>query len=53
MEEVEGKLKVTFVDKILFDSGSIAIKPRGQEVLLTLSESFTERKDQTILVPQR
>ena len=50
LEEVEGKLKVTFVDKILFDSGSIAIKPRGQEVLLTLSESFKERKDQTILV---
>jgi chemotaxis protein MotB len=50
LEEIEGKLKVTFVDKILFDSGSVMIKPKGQEVLLTLADSFRDRKDQNIAV---
>ena len=50
LEEVEGKLKVTFVDKILFDSGSVMIKSKGQEVLLTLADSFRENKDQNIIV---
>jgi len=50
LEEVEGKLKVTFVDKILFDSGSVMIKPKGQEVLLKLADSFRDNKDQNIAV---
>ena len=50
LEEIEGKLKVTFVDKILFDSGSVMIKPKGQEVLLKLADSFRDRKDQNIAV---
>jgi chemotaxis protein MotB len=50
LEEVEGKLKVTFVDKILFDSGSVMVKPKGQEVLLKLADSFRENKDQNIAV---
>ena len=50
LEEIEGKLKVTFVDKILFDSGSVKVKPKGQEVLLTLSDSFRNREDQKIAV---
>ena len=50
LEEIEGKLKVTFVDKILFDSGSVMIKPKGQEVLLKLADSFRENKDQNIAV---
>jgi chemotaxis protein MotB len=50
LEEVEGKLKVTFVDKILFDSGSVMIKPKGQVVLLKLADSFRENKDQNIAV---
>jgi chemotaxis protein MotB len=50
LEEIEGKLKVTFVDKILFDSGSVMIKPKGQEVLLTLADSFRDNKDQNIVV---
>ena len=40
LEAFEGKLKVTFVDKILFDSGSNRIKARGQQPLLKLSESI-------------
>ena len=50
LEEIEGKLKVTFVDKILFDSGSVMVKPKGQEVLLKLADSFRENKDQNIAV---
>ena len=50
IEEIEGKLKVTFVDKILFDSGSINIKPKGREVLLTLADTFQDNKGQSIVV---
>jgi len=50
IEEIEGKLKVTFVDKILFDSGSTTIKPKGKEVLLTLADSFKQNEGQSIVV---
>lgn len=50
LEEIEGKLKVTFVDKILFDSGSVRIKEKGQSVLLKLADSFGDDKDQMIVV---
>jgi chemotaxis protein MotB len=50
IEEIEGKLKVTFVDKILFDSGSTKIKPKGREVILTLADSFKDNKKQMIVV---
>jgi chemotaxis protein MotB len=50
IEEIEGKLKVTFVDKILFDSGSTKIKPKGKEVILTLSDSFKDNIKQSIVV---
>ncbi|NIS38372.1 OmpA family protein, partial [Candidatus Saccharibacteria bacterium] len=35
---------------MLFDSGSVTIKPKGQEVLLKLADSFREGKDQNIVV---
>jgi chemotaxis protein MotB len=50
IEEIEGKLKVTFVDKILFDSGSVRIKPKGREAILTLADSFKDNKEQRIVV---
>lgn len=50
IEEIEGKLKVTFIDKILFDSGSTRIKDKGQEVLLTLAESLIASTNNTIVV---
>ena len=50
IEQIEGKLRVTFVDKILFDSGSTKIKDRGKEVLITLAESFGADTDKTIVV---
>ena len=50
IEEIEGKLKVTFVDKILFDSGSTKVKEKGQEVLLTLAEVLVADTNNTIVV---
>lgn len=50
IEEIEGKLRVTFLDKILFDSGSTKIKDGGKEILLTLAESFGADSDKTIVV---
>ena len=50
IEEFEGKLKVTFVDKILFDSGSVTIKQIGQEVLLRLADSFRDNEAQNLVI---
>jgi chemotaxis protein MotB len=50
IEEIEGRLKVTFVDKILFDSGSVMIKDKGKEVLLSLADSFKDNPAQNIIV---
>jgi chemotaxis protein MotB len=50
IEEIQGRLKVTFVDKILFDSGSVMIKKKGQEVLLRLADSFKNNQAQNIIV---
>ena len=50
IEEMEGKLKVTFVDKILFDTGSVKIKKRGEALLIEIAESLHENKDQNLRV---
>ena len=50
LEEIEGKLKVTLVDKILFDPGKVEIAKRGKEVLLQLADTLRENKDQNIVV---
>lgn len=50
IEEIEGKLKVTFVDKILFNTGSVEINQRGKEVLLAIAGSLNENEGQNILV---
>jgi chemotaxis protein MotB len=50
LEEVEGKLKVTFIDKILFNSGSVRINQEGKDLLLTLAESFKQNKNHNIIV---
>lgn len=50
IEEMQGKLKVTFVDKILFDSGSARINPRGMESLLNFARSFSDDNGQQIVV---
>ena len=48
--EVDDKLKVIFVDKILFDSGSVEINPRGRDSLLIMANSLKDNKNQDILV---
>ena len=50
LEEMEGKLKVTFIDKILFDSGSVRINKNGQALLLTLAESLRDNHRQNIII---
>ena len=50
IEEIEGKLKVTFVDKILFDTGRVEIGKRGKEALLELADSLRQNKGQKIVV---
>lgn len=50
IEDIEGKLKLTFVDKILFNSGSTKINEKGKEILITFAESIKEDKDHNILV---
>jgi chemotaxis protein MotB len=48
--EVDDKLKVIFVDKILFDSGSVDINVRGRELLMIMAGSLKETGHQEILV---
>lgn len=40
LEQLAGRLKVTFVDRILFDSGSAEINAEGRQLLSTLAESL-------------
>jgi len=48
--EADNKLKVIFVDKILFDSGSAEINPKGKELLRVLAKSLKENKNQNIVI---
>jgi chemotaxis protein MotB len=48
--ETEDTLKVVFIDKILFDSGSVEIKQKGKKLLLVVAESVRAHKDENILV---
>jgi chemotaxis protein MotB len=49
VEEAD-KLKVIFVDKILFDSGSVEINARGRESLRVMADALKNSQDQEILV---
>ena len=48
--EVDDKLKVIFLDKILFDSGSVEINPGGKELLKLMADSLRENNEQDIVV---
>ena len=50
LEEIEGKLKVTLVDKILFDTGKVDVSEKGKKVLLDLADSLRENRNQNIVV---
>ena len=49
LEKLDGKLKVTLVDRILFNSGSAKINEKGKQLLSTLAESF-KHNNQNIIV---
>jgi chemotaxis protein MotB len=49
LEELFGKLKVTFIDRILFNSGSTKINEEGKQLLSTLAESL-KHNNQNIIV---
>jgi chemotaxis protein MotB len=48
--EIEDALKVVFIDKILFDSGSIDINQKGRKLLLVVADSVRDHKDQNVVV---
>ena len=48
--ETGNKLKVIFVDKILFDSGSVVINSKGKELLRVLAKSLKENKNHNIVI---
>ena len=48
--ETEDTLKVVFVDKILFDSGSVKINERGKALLLAFADSIRQQNDQYVLI---
>jgi chemotaxis protein MotB len=48
--EADDKLKVIFIDKILFDSGSVDINVRGKELLKIMAGSLKGAENQEILV---
>ena len=48
--EMEDTLKVVFIDRILFDSGSIEINQKGKKLLLVVAESVRGHGDQKVVV---
>ena len=50
LETLEGRLKITFVDKILFNSGSAYLNQAGQQSLLSLAGVLNQEPDQMIVV---
>ena len=50
IKQFDGKLEVTFANKILFSSGSVKIKAKGKELLSTLADSLREIIGKNIVV---
>ncbi|NOQ19692.1 MAG: OmpA family protein [Desulfobacterales bacterium] len=48
--EMEDTLKVVFIDKILFDSGSVEINQKGKKILLVVADSVRAHRVQNVLV---
>ena len=48
--EMDDRLKLIFIDKILFDTGSVEINTRGKEFLRITADSLKEAKNQDIIV---
>jgi chemotaxis protein MotB len=47
---MEDKLKVVLIDKILYNPGGYTLKPEAKKLLLTLAESLRQDNDQQIIV---
>ena len=50
IEEGEGRLKVSFTDKILFKSGSVTISEKGKKLLMKMATSVKKAENQYIVV---
>ena len=50
IHQLRGRLQVRALDKILFDSGSAALKPEGADVLRTVAEQLVQIEDHSIRV---
>ena len=50
IEELRGRLQVRALDQILFDSGSVEIKPRGREVLAKIATQLAKVTDRRVRV---
>jgi chemotaxis protein MotB len=48
--DMEDALKVVFIDKILFNSGSVEVNEKGKKILLVVADSVRAQKDQNLLV---
>lgn len=48
--EIEDTLKVVFIDKIIFDSGSVEINQKGKKILLVVADSVRAHRVQNLLV---
>ncbi len=48
--EMEDTLKVVFIDKIIFDSGSVEINQKGKKILLVVADSVRAHRVQNVLV---
>jgi len=50
ISQLRDRLTVNLVDKVLFDSGSVKIKPAGEEALKKISEVIKNYPDKRILI---
>ncbi len=50
IEELRGRLQVRALDQILFDSGSVEIKPRGRDVLAKVATQLAKVTDRRVRV---
>lgn len=50
LEEIDGRLKMIFVDRILFESGSAEIQEEGKQLLLSIAETLRRQQEALIVI---
>ena len=50
LEEIDGRIKMIFVDRILFESGSAEIQEEGKQLLLSIAESLRRQQEALIVI---